>query len=176
MVFIRYRFLASIVFFVGLPVRAQLMNWKASTDYSVKFSGKNVSGFFRGLDVDISFDEENPGASKISAGVNANTLNTGNGLKNKHAKSKKGLDAKNFSMITFVSTQIIKTSCGYEATGNLIIKGSSREIKLPFTFERIETDAVFKGKFYLNPKDFAVTRHGTPGTIEVDLVLRVTTK
>ncbi|MES2681564.1 MAG: YceI family protein [Bacteroidota bacterium] len=157
-------------------LKAQPMSWNISNDYTIKFSGKKVDGFFRGLDVDIVFDENNPAASKIVAGVNANTLNTGTGLKNKHAKSKKGIDAKRFGMITFASRQIVKKGNAYEATGILTIKGMSNEIKLPFTFERIETDAVFKGKFSIKPRDYQVTRHGTPETIDIDLVVRVTTK
>ena len=87
---------------------AQPTSWNSSNDYSIKFSGANVNGFFKGLEVDITFDENNPSASKIVAGVNANTLNTGIGLKNKHAKSNTGIDAKNHGMITFVSKKIVK--------------------------------------------------------------------
>jgi len=168
--------LPALLMLAAVGLKAQQKSWNMSKDYSIKFSGKNVEGFFRGLDVDIVFDENNPGASKIVAGVNANTLNTGTGLKNKHAKSEQGIDAKRFGMITFVSRQIIKKGNAYEAIGTLTIKGRGKEIILPFTFESIENDAVFKGKFSLKPRDYEVTRHGTPEDIEIDIVVRVTTR
>lgn len=154
---------------------AQPVDWRIK-DYTIKFFGEKVEGFFRGLEAEILFDENNPTVSKIVAGVNVQTLNTGDGLKNKHAKSEKGLDAKNFSMISFVSTTIIKTTVGYEATGYLMIKGIKKEIKLPFTFERLENDGVFKGKFELKPGDYNVTRHGTPDHLNIELVVRVAVK
>jgi polyisoprenoid-binding protein YceI len=157
-------------------LKAQSKSWNMSKDYSIKFSGKNVEGFFRGLEVAIVFDENNPGKSKIAAGVNANTLNTGTGLKNKHAKSEHGIDVKKYGMITFVSRQIIKKGNAYEAIGTLTIKGTGKEIKLPFTFERIENEAVFKGKFSIKPRDYQVTRHGTPEDLDIDIVVRVTTR
>ena len=176
MKYIKPSLVISLLLFVNALIVAQPVVWKIQEDYTVKFSGKRVEGFFRGLEGDILFDENSPESSRIIAGINANTLNTGIGLKNKHAKSKKGLNAGKFTMITFVSTQIIKTGNSYEAIGNLTVKGTSKEIKLPFTFERIESDAVFKGKFSMNPKDYHITRHGTPDNIEIELTVRVTAR
>ena len=49
----------------------------------------------------------------------------------------------------------------------------SKEIKLPFSFERTGTSAVFKGKFSISPKDYNITKFGTPDPIEIELMVPV---
>ena len=75
--------------------------------YIVKFNskkGKDFGGIFKGLKSDIQFDETNLSVSKISASIDAASVNTGNGMRNKHAKQ--GLGAEQFPTIKFESTSI----------------------------------------------------------------------
>lgn len=61
--------------------------WKLNANnYAVKFSGKRVDGTFKGLKTDIIFDGNNLPSSHINASIDANTVNTGNSLKSKHAR------------------------------------------------------------------------------------------
>ncbi|HOZ88439.1 MAG TPA: YceI family protein, partial [Bacteroidia bacterium] len=108
----------------------QRVTWKVKDDYTVKFSG----GTFKGLKALILFNENNPENSRITASIDARTINTGNRLMDEHAKDRQALDAENFPLITFVSTSIRKNANGYEATGNLTLKGVTKEVKLPFVF------------------------------------------
>jgi polyisoprenoid-binding protein YceI len=150
------------------------VNWKVKEDiYAVNFSGGKVKGIIKGLKSTIVFDEVNPEKSKISASLDVSTINTGNGMMNKHAKSESALDAEKFSTITFEATSISKKGTAYEATGKLTVKGVTKEIVLPFTFENKGAEAIFKGTFSIVPKDYGVTRSGTPDKLDIELNIPV---
>ena len=152
------------------------VNWKVKDDYSVKWDG----GVFRGLKAEIMFDEEHPEKSSITAFIDPRTVNTGNGLKNSHVKE--ALDADKFPIITFASKSIIKTTSGYEATGNLTIKDIIKEVKLPFFFDSQKNSdkfpfvykETFCGKLTVVSKDFNLTRQGMPNTVIVEITVPVT--
>lgn len=150
--------------------------WTVKEDaYSVKFSskkGKDMSGVFKGLKSDIQFDEVNLSASKISASIDPSTVNTGNGMRNKHAKQ--GLGAEQFSSIKFESTAVTKVGSGYEAAGKLTIKDVTKDVKLPFTFTKNAEGGVFKGKFTVAPSEYHVDKKGTPELLEIELNIPVT--
>jgi polyisoprenoid-binding protein YceI len=142
--------------------------WNVKEDaYSVKFTCKKFDGTFKGLKSELLFDENNLSASRLTATIDASTINTGNGMRNGHAK--KGLDTKTFQTVKFVSTSITKTAGGYEANGNLTIKDVTRQIKIPFTFSKTADGGVFAGTFSVQPAAYNVTRAGTPEVLDFQL-------
>ena len=161
---------ATTVLFASAFTVIQSVNWKVKENYSVKFTGKKVDGIFKGLKADIQFNENDLGKSKISAKIDATTANTGSGMMNKHAKSEDGINAAKFPTINFESNSIKKTASGFEATGKLTLKGVTKDIKLPFTF----LNETFTGKFTVAPKEYGVTRGGTPDEITIELNIPVT--
>lgn len=147
--------------------------WKVKEDsYSVKMKCDKFEGVFKGLKSDINFDENNLAASKISASIDATSINTGNGMRNKHAKQ--GLSADKFGSIKFESSAVTKKGDAFEAVGKLTIKDVTKEIKLPFTFSKSAEGGVFAGKFSVQPKEYNVNKQGTPETIEIELNVPVT--
>lgn len=151
------------------------VNWKLKDEaYAVNFKGGKVSGILKGMKSTILFDEANPEKSKLSVSLDVTTINTGNGMMNKHAQGIDALDAKQFPKITFESTSIAKKGSAYEATGKLTIKGVTKEIVLPFTFENKGTEGIFKGKFSVTPKEFNITKNGAPDKLEIELIIPVT--
>lgn len=148
-------------------------SWSVKADaYSVKFTSSKMEGSFKGLKSELFFDENNLAASKLSASIDANTVNTGNGMRNKHAKQ--GLDAKTFQTVKFVSSAITKTANGYEAAGNLTIKDVTKQIKIPFTFTKNAEGGVFAGTFSVKPAEYNVTKGGTPEVLDFQLNIPVT--
>lgn len=136
-------------------------------NYAVKFVTSKFDGVFKGLKTDIVFDENNLNGSRIKASIEANTVNTGNGMRNKHAMQ--GLSADQYANITFESTQISKTSSGYEALGKLTIKDVTKEIRLPFTFSKTADGGVFDGSFQVIPSDYNIDKSGTPESFNIQL-------
>ncbi len=165
-----------ILVFSSLAFSAvNLENWKLKEGaYSIKFSGLKVDGYLKGLKTTIIFDESQLENSKLTATLDANTINTGNWLKTKHAKSVEGLNVDSFPIIKFESKKITSTTDGYNAVGQLTIKGTTKTIHLPFTFLSKGSESIFKGKMKITPRDFNIIRHGTPEIIEVEISVPVT--
>jgi polyisoprenoid-binding protein YceI len=132
----------------------QSLDWKINDNYSVKFDGGDPSGEFKGLKGSIKFDENNLAASKFDCTVDVETINTGNGMKNTHAKSDKWLDAAKYPVIRFFSKSINRTASGFEAIGTLDFHGVQKEITLPFTF----VNNVFAGTFEVNRLDYDINK------------------
>jgi polyisoprenoid-binding protein YceI len=133
----------------------------------ITFTGKKVSGTFKGVKANIIFNEANPAKSKFSAIVDATTFNSATGGLNKEAKGPECLDVDNYPNITFESASVNKIGTGYETTGELTLKGMTKTVTIPFTFEKAETGAAFKGKLTLDPKDYHINRRGAKDKREV---------
>jgi polyisoprenoid-binding protein YceI len=129
-------------------------SWKISGDYSINFSGDNASGIFRGFKGSVNFDEADLASSRFDVAVDVDSINTGNGMKNTHAKSEKWFDAEKYPDITFVSTSITKTTGGYEAKGNLQIHGVTKDFTIPFSFNKTASGGAFVSTFVVNRLDF----------------------
>lgn len=128
------------------------MDWKIADSYSVKFDGGDPSGEFKGLKGTINFDPKDLASSKFITSIDVATINTGNGMKNTHAKSDKWFDAEKYPAITFTSNVISKTATGYVATGMLNMHGVQKQISIPFTFN----NNVFEGSFEINRLDYNI--------------------
>jgi polyisoprenoid-binding protein YceI len=153
----------------------QSVNYKVKDDaYAITFKGGRVEGTFKGLKASILFNESSPETSKIVATIDATSIETGNSLRDKHAKSENGLNANVFSLIGFESTSVSGKSGVYEAQGKLTLKGTTKIVKLPFTFEHKGSESLFKGKLTIVPNDYNITKAGTPDVVEIDLTIPVT--
>jgi len=150
--------------------------WAISDKYSIKFSSSEVAGIFKTFSGNIDFDEQNPSASKFDVTIDVNSINTGNGLQNKHAKGDEWFDAAKFPAIKYTSKKIVKAGAGYQVTGDLQIKGVTKEYTIPFTFKKAGAGATFNGSFTVNRSDFKI---GKPGgevgeQIKIDVAVPVT--
>lgn len=144
--------------------------WKIGDKYNISYSSNASSGIFKTFKGTIAFDEANLAASNFNVTVDVASLNTGNALQNKHAKSDEWFDAAKFPQIKYVSKKIVKAGNGYQVTGDLEIHGVKKEFTIPFTFVRKGNAATFNGTFKINRNDFQI---GKPGG-EMDDVIAVT--
>ncbi len=136
------------------------VQWKIADGNSIRFTSDDPSGVFKELKGDVVFDVNDLSNSRFDVRVVVNSINTGNGMQNNHAKSSKWLDAKNFPEITFRSERIVKTATGYEAQGQLSIHGVTKVFTMPFTFNETDQGGLFTGSFDVNRNDFEI---GKPG-------------
>lgn len=125
---------------------------------SIKNFGLNVSGSFKGLKGKLSFNPANLPASSFSAGVEAATINTGNGSRDSHLKKEEYLDVAKYPVISFVSAKI--TNSTKPGTlfieGRITIKGVTKMVSFPFTATPKSDGYLFEGEFKLNRRDFGV--------------------
>ncbi len=152
-------------------------DWKISEDYSVKFTSKDPSGIFRGLKGNVMFDDKNLAASKFDVSIDVASINTGNGMKNTHAKSEKWFDAEKYPLIKFTSSEITATAGGYQAKGTLEMHGVKKDFVIPFTFQKTDNGGIFTSSFDINRLDFNVNtaepEHGA-SVVKVDISVPVT--
>lgn len=151
-----------------------LSPWQVKeNEYSVKFSTKGASGTLSGLKGIIDFDLVDLTKSRFDVTVDVNTIDTGIGLKNKHAKAENFLDAENYPTIRFASSTITPSDDGFVATGQLTIKDVSKEVTIPFTFDDQGNEGVFRGAFELNRKDYHLEKNKVGEIIQIELVVPV---
>jgi polyisoprenoid-binding protein YceI len=153
-------------------------DYNIADGYSIIFSADEVSGAFKGFKGAIAFDEKNPAASRFDVTVDVASLNTGNALQNKHAKSDEWFDAAKYPLIHYTSKRVAATGGGYQATGDLEMHGVKKEMTIPFTFKKTPAGGVFAGTFMANRTDFRI---GQPGgevnnLIKIELNIPVTNK
>lgn len=152
----------------------KLINWKVKEGYKVRVV--EVGGTLKGLNAFIWFDEDKPETSKITATIDAKTIDVGA----ENVKAKQILDADKFPMIMFESTSISKVGPGkYKASANLTLKGITKQIQFPFKFDSQKpVDATLKetfaGTFTIVPKDFNIQTDAGNGKLTIELVIPVT--
>jgi polyisoprenoid-binding protein YceI len=155
----------------------QSMDWQIADGYAIKFKGTEAEGIFNEVKGAISFDENNLSSAKMDISIGVASINTGNGMKNKHAKSDKWFDAEQYPVIAFHSSKITKVGTAYKVEGMLEMHGVKKQIEIPFTFGA----NVFSGKFSLNRLDYGVgTMEGmsekVSNSIELEITVPVTKK
>jgi len=151
------------------------LDWKISDGYEIRFKGTDAEGTFERFSGNLHFDAKNVKASKFSVQVDVQSISTGNGMKNKHAKSAKWFDAQKFPFILFTTTNISQTPQGYVAEGLLEMHGVKKSVTIPFTF----VNNVFVGSFSVNRLDYGIgTMEGmskkVSNSIKIDLTVPVT--
>lgn len=153
------------------------INWQIADGYSIKFKGEDAEGIFKSLDGSLSFSESDLANSSFSVSIDVASINTGNGMKNKHAKSDKWFDAEKYPTINFSSRKFSKTSTGYQVEGTLDLHGVKKTVIIPFTF----SSNTFKGSLKVNRMDYGVgTMEGMSekvgNEITIDISVPVTKK
>jgi polyisoprenoid-binding protein YceI len=147
--------------------------WQIAEGYSVAFSSDDAGGIFKDFKGSLSFDEQNPGTSKFDVVIDVASINTGNGLQNKHAKSDEWFDAAKYPQIHYASKSIVKTGNGYQVTGDLDIHGVKKTTTIPFTFKQMAQGGVFAGSFMINRNDFKIGKPGGDVAEQIKLDISV---
>ena len=151
-------------------------SWQIAEGYSIGFTNDEASGAFKDFKGTIVFDEQSPAASKFDMTVGVASINTGNGLQNKHAKSDEWFDAAKYPQIRYTSQKVVKAGSGYQVTGDLEMHGVKRPVAIPFTFQKTAKGAVFAGSFTVNRSDFKIGKPGgeVPEAVKIDISVPVT--
>ena len=124
-------------------------------NYKVAFYSKEASGVFKEMKgTVVTAGDDSTAPSSFDLSIDVASINTGNGIQNKHAKSADWFHAEKFPNIDFKSSEIIKNEKGTFAKGILMIYGIGKEVTLPLTITSNDTHHVFKTKFSVNRLDY----------------------
>jgi polyisoprenoid-binding protein YceI len=148
---------------------AKTSTWKIDPAHSnVEFAVKHlmistVKGLFADVAGEIVIAENEPSRSSVSATLRAASIDTRTGQRDDHLRSADFLDAPNFPEITFRSTRITGDASEFKVTGNLTIRGVTREVTLDATNEGSGKDPwggdriAFSATTKLDRRDFGLT-------------------
>ena len=109
-------------------------------------------------------DGANPANSRVEVTIEAASIDTRNAQRDEHLRSNDFLAMEEHPEITFASTgarQVDDTT--FELTGDLTIRGVTKSVTIPFTFEGAAKDPFgnlrvgFEGSVVINRKDWGVT-------------------
>ncbi|HOI86815.1 MAG TPA: YceI family protein [Lentimicrobium sp.] len=121
----------------------------------------NVKGEFTKFDAEI--DGEDFTKAKITATIDAATINTNNDQRDAHLRSADFFDTDNFAELSFESRTFVKAGDdNYKLTGILTMKGVSNEVSLDVEFGGINKDpwgnekAGFSFNGIINRKDWGL--------------------
>lgn len=134
----------------------------------VGFSAKHLMvsktvGSFKEYDGVIKFDPNDLAASKIDVTIQSASINTHMEKRDEHLKSPDFLDVAKFPTITFVTKSIAKEGDGYQLTGDLTLKGVTKEIKIPATISGPVNSPMggvvigIESNFKINRQDYGVS-------------------
>ena len=152
---------------VEAPVKSS--SWKIDPAHTnVEFAAKHlmittVKGRIPLIEGEIVISVSDPSRSSVTARLEAAGIDTRTGQRDDHLRSADFLDAANYPEITFQSTRITGTKSELEVTGNLTIRGVTREVTLDVTNEGTTKDPwggdriAFSATTKLDRRDFGLT-------------------
>jgi polyisoprenoid-binding protein YceI len=94
----------------------------------------NVRGEFQKVTGKVTYDPARPEATRIDATIDVASVNTREAARDTHLRSADFFDVENHPNMTFVSKSARSTGKGeLEVTGDLTLRGTTREVKLAVT-------------------------------------------
>ncbi len=145
--------------FISFSLQAQEIDKQAS---KVEFELTNmlintVKGTFKGMQGDISFNNDDPTSASFYATVDVATFKTGIKKRDEDMMKEKYFFEEKYPYISFRSEQVIKADAGgYVAIGKLTIKDVTRSVNIPFTVTTKDQFTVLTGKITINRKDYNI--------------------
>ncbi len=124
---------------LAIPASAEAAAWNADPNHSqVNFAVDHfftpVTGNFGEFEITLAFDAENPANSSVEAKIAIASIDTGNERRDGHLRSGDFFEAEQHPYMTFKSSSVEKVGENeFVAHGPLTIKGTYKEIELPFT-------------------------------------------
>jgi len=123
-----------------------------------------VRGSFKHFEGTGYLDGTDPANSKIDVTIEAKSIDTGNEERDQHLRSNDFFDMAKYPEIKFVSTAARQIDPDtFELTGDLTMKGVTKPVTIPFTYEGAVKDPWgncrlgFEGSAAINRKDWGVS-------------------
>lgn len=132
--------------------------------FKIKNAGATVTGRFSNMKASLLFSADNLAASSLKGTVEVNTIKTGIDKRDKDLKQEKYFDETKYKLIEISSVRLYKKGTQLVGLFNVTIKGTTKQIEIPFEFTQNGDAASFKGDFMLKRRDFNV---GTKGGLAI---------
>lgn len=152
----------------------------ASIQFRIRHLGFSwLTGRFDDFSGTFAFDEAKPETSNVKVEINTVSVNSNHAERDKHLRGKDFLDTANFPKATFESTGVKLDGDKATITGNLTLRGVTKQIAI--AAERVGGGADpwggyrdgFTGTTSLPLADFGITMDLGPAAKEVELTLNI---
>lgn len=147
---IQYFVIAMLSFLVLLPVSAQAQEWHILKDESyVGFIGEQMNaefeGHFKEYSAEIYFDPQNLPETKIKVLINLGSIDTGSDDRDNGVREDIWFDLDQHPQATLYSDHVVHIEGNqYQLYGRFTLKGLTRDVVIPFTFEESQGLATVK--------------------------------
>ena len=175
----------------GTPLLSEALKFRIDTNhsnigFSVPIAGglSKVRGKFSKFEMDFFYDPEEISNSKIDVKIDVSSVDTGINGRDRHLRTADFFDVEKHPHILFKSTKVHNKDGRLMVTGDLTMRGVTKEIRFPFEItgknvvkregERLMT-AGFKANLVLGRREYGVNyqHRSVPGfignNIEIDL-------
>ena len=148
--------LVAVVFSAAIPPKQHIQESKIL--FTIKNAGVNVEGSFGPLSGMVNFHPEAIHLAKVDVMLASSTISTGIGARDNHLKQKEYFDSKNFPEIRMTSRFFGKGAEPNSFRGyfTLSMKGTVKDITVPFTWSEEGDIQLIQGSFELNRRDFNI--------------------
>jgi polyisoprenoid-binding protein YceI len=153
---------------------------------------ESINGSANGITGTVTFDPENPAATKGKIVVTSESLTVPNSMMNGHLHSDKWLDAAKYPELSFEAKELknIKTTGDVttaDAVGTFTLKGVSKDLTIPVKLTYLKDKLsqrvpnakgdllVIRSKFTIKRSDFNIMAHQAEDKVsdEIELTLSI---
>ena len=160
----------AVTLFASLSALAQISNWTIDPNHSTaQFTVRhmaisNVSGNFTKVSGSAVLNEKDITQSQVSATIDVSSVDTRVEMRDKDLKSPNFFDVEKYPTMEFKSKRISNAGGKLQVTGDLTIKGTTREVTLDVDGPTPELNDPwgnvrrgFSATTAINRKDFGLT-------------------
>jgi polyisoprenoid-binding protein YceI len=168
---------------LAIPAFAATTTWQldpmhTNAQFTVRHLGiSNVQGEFTKISGTVMLDDQDITKSSVSVTIDATSIDTRVSRRDDDLKSEHFLNVAQFPTITFQSTKVAKSGDGLKLTGNLTIRGVTKEVTLDVTGPTAPIKAMgglrrgAAATVKINRQDFGVS--ADPGMVGDDLAIQI---
>ena len=129
-----------------------------------------VGGRFKDFTGKIHYDDKDPSKSSVEFNAKVESIDTGVEGRDRHLRTADFFEVAKYPEMTFKSTKVERKGKAYVLTGDLTLKGVTRQVMLPFTITgaikdgRGNTRIGIAAQTKLDRRDYGITwGHALPG-------------
>lgn len=114
------------------PAKYAIDKAHSAISFRVRHLGiSNVTGYFRQYDATIELDANDLRTLKVTASIDAASIDTDNGMRDNHLKSPDFFEVEKYPKLTFTSKRIQNVNGNnFQIVGDLTIKATTKEVVL----------------------------------------------
>lgn len=135
----------------------QVQASESTVSFGYKQMGVPMDGKFNSFVTQLAFDPAKVAVAQARIEINLASIDTGSTEANDEVAGKLWFNAKTYPVASFVSSSV-KALGGnrYEVAGKLSIKGATREVVAPVTFQSNGVRGAFDGAFTIKRLDYKI--------------------